>query len=119
MEEGLGVDELRLMVAAFRGRVQIVALLLGRGADVNARTASQATALHFASVQGHINVVRLLLAQPEVKCNLKDSYGRTPLMGAVVRDMNTSVRVLAEDPRVELDTRDGNRRDVEYRARWG
>lgn len=52
-----------LMAAAREGHAEIVGLLLGRGADVNALGGYESTeaALKFAAGRGHLNVVNLLL----------------------------------------------------------
>lgn len=51
-----------LMVAALEGQVEIVAALLGAGADPNGRTQWDETALRNAVVRGHEAAVRTLLA---------------------------------------------------------
>lgn len=51
-----------LHLAAGFGRVDVVALLLARGAVVDARTAAGWTALHAAAAEGELAVARLLLA---------------------------------------------------------
>jgi ankyrin repeat protein len=45
-----------------KGHKHMVTLLVGRGADVNARTKAGWTALHFAAREGYADVVELLLA---------------------------------------------------------
>jgi ankyrin repeat protein len=57
-------DRTALAFAADRGQVEIVQLLLDRGADPNAKdTFYQSTAMGDAARHGHIPVVRLLLAR--------------------------------------------------------
>ena len=51
-----------LHLAAVRGHLDVVQLLLRYGADANARDAGDnATPLHFAAGAGHVDIVRLLL----------------------------------------------------------
>jgi ankyrin repeat protein len=108
-----------LLVAAWKGHEEVVSLLLERGAAVNAVDTLQRTALHCAWIIGGPGVLRILLAQPGVECNPRSSDGWTPVMMAVEFGSVESVRVLAGDPRVELDTRDSIRRTLEEAARWG
>ena len=53
-----------LSLAAHNGRAADVAALLADGADVNEKTTegSDYTALHFACMKGHIDIVTTLLA---------------------------------------------------------
>ncbi|KAF2818871.1 ankyrin [Ophiobolus disseminans] len=44
---------------------------------------SKATALHFATGAGHIDVTRLLLQHPEISFNARDVHGHTPLQYAL------------------------------------
>lgn len=77
-----------LMVAAREGKAETAKLLLNRGANVNARSANNRTALHIAADawwREDVQVVELLLdagANP----NAKDETGRTPLDLAVSRN---------------------------------
>jgi len=50
--------------------------------DVNGTNYSRWTPLHAACSRGHIEVIKLLLAQPGINVNLKDSAGETPLFFA-------------------------------------
>jgi ankyrin repeat protein len=52
-----------LHLAARRGIVEIVTLLLDAGADVNARADFYGNALQAAAYRGHMAVVRLLLSR--------------------------------------------------------
>lgn len=69
LDQGADVNEddigfTSLIHAAREGHIDIVKLLLKRGANVNARSDDwNITALHFAVDRGHIDVVRCLLAK--------------------------------------------------------
>jgi len=80
VRDELGLTPLHL--AAWRGRRELAAELLRRGAAVNTRTKSgRLTPLHLAASAGHAQLVLLLIAkggQP----NDRDATGWTPLHGA-------------------------------------
>ena len=48
------------MLASHEGRIEVVQLLLEKGADVNVKEKTGKTALSMASSKGHENVVKLL-----------------------------------------------------------
>ncbi|PMD61428.1 ankyrin, partial [Hyaloscypha bicolor E] len=50
-----------LYCASWNGHIEIVRLLLDRGADITAADSDRETPLYCASRNGHIEVVRLLL----------------------------------------------------------
>src|SRR5574337_1022092 len=65
-----------LMYAAYSGRADMVALLLEKGADVNARAPNQSTSLMLAARNGHMDAVRLLL-KAGAETDLKNDQGFT------------------------------------------
>lgn len=68
-----------LHYAAGAGRLPIVQLLLERGANPNAKTATtEQTPLHVAAIGGHARVVQLLLHH-KARANVTDVHGKTPL----------------------------------------
>jgi ankyrin repeat protein len=68
-----------LHLAAARGALDIAALLLDRGADVDERTEDGDTPLTYAVMRGHVDFVRLLVAR-----------------GADVRHVNTDGQTIAQ-----------------------
>lgn len=75
-----------LMIAAGLANVDLVRLLLSRGAQVNARDATGRTALMGAAQQQSVDALRLLLdAGAEV--DVRDQNGKTALMYAVSADV--------------------------------
>jgi hypothetical protein len=71
----------QLLDAAEKGDLALVQSLLEKGADVNAKNGSGATALMLAAGQGHQNVVRLLLDKG-ADVNAKDGQDTSALMEA-------------------------------------
>lgn len=67
-----------LHTAAFNGEEEIVKILLGAGADKNARCSDGDTAVHYASAQGHDDVL-VVLATAGAKLDLLDNDGEAPL----------------------------------------
>ncbi len=83
-----------LMVAARKGRADIVASLIKHRADVAAVTSTGWTALHNAANAGHEDVVRLLLSSG-ADPNCRDKDGLTPLHKAAIWNRATIVGPLA------------------------
>lgn len=65
------------MLAVSHGRMDMVQALLAHGANVNIQDDEGSTALMCASEHGHVEIVKLLLAQPGCDATLSDSvsYG--------------------------------------------
>ncbi|XP_029938352.1 KN motif and ankyrin repeat domain-containing protein 4 isoform X2 [Salarias fasciatus] len=66
-----------LMLAVSHGRVAMVKLLLGCGADVNAQDREGSTALMCASEHGHTHIAQLLLETGRCDISLTDKNGQT------------------------------------------
>ena len=71
-----------LVRAAEAGDAQLVARLLGEGRDVNEADENGWPALVLASQNGHVEVVRLLLAHPDVEVNKTAADARSRARGA-------------------------------------
>ena len=67
-----------LNVSALMGQTEAAVLLIGEGADVNARNRDGNTALHTAAFFGHIDTVTLLLEKGADR-SARGSDGQTPL----------------------------------------
>ncbi len=89
----MGLSPLHL--AAELGYLDIVKLLIEKGASVNAYDVKNMTPLHWASLYGHTKVLEYLLAN---KANIKsrDKCNRTPLHLAAGSDNIKTVMFLVE-----------------------
>ena len=61
------------MLAVSHGRLEMVQLLMQAGADVNLQDDDGSTALMCATEHGHIEIIKALLAHPDIDISLKDS----------------------------------------------
>lgn len=66
------------MLAVSHGRIDMVKGLLACGADVNIQDDEGSTALMCASEHGHVEIVKLLLAQPGCNGHLEDNVSEPP-----------------------------------------
>ncbi len=70
------LDWTQLHSAAFVGKLELVSLLLEKGADVNAHAKDGMTPLHLAAKRGHVAVAKLLFAKG-ANLSAKDNDGNT------------------------------------------
>ena len=83
---------LAYVIAARNGNIATVRRLLGQGVNVNARSGHK-TALSWAALGGHHNIVKLLINKG-AKIHTKDERNMTPLMWASVGGNMTTIRHL-------------------------
>ncbi len=94
---GLEVDtasefgETALMLAAFKGNMELVQTLLAKGASVN--RVGGWTPLHYAATEGHDEIVQLLL-EKGARVNVQTAAGVTPLYMAARKPSRTVVMTL-------------------------
>jgi ankyrin repeat protein len=69
-------DDTPLHVAAVRGDVHIIGLLLDAGAEIDVRGEHGHTPLHEAAGQGHIEAVKLLVSRG-ANPNIPNDWGQT------------------------------------------
>ncbi|KDO18794.1 TKL protein kinase [Saprolegnia parasitica CBS 223.65] len=81
--------------AASEGRVDVVCLLLEKGADVNASKADGQRPLHQAAFYGQVNVARLLY-EKGANVNASNATGYTPLHYAAERNKSEMVQLLLD-----------------------
>jgi Ankyrin repeats (3 copies) len=63
--------------------------------------------VHYAAYFGLKDILRLLLVNPKVDRDTKDSYGRTPLSWAAANGHEAVVKLLLETGKVDVDLKDG------------
>ncbi|KAJ8279066.1 hypothetical protein COCON_G00061320 [Conger conger] len=83
-----------LMLAVSHGRVAMVRLLLGCGAEVNTQDQDGSTALMCACEHGHAEIARLLLERPECDLSLTDREGHSALEVAMQASQSELVELL-------------------------
>ena len=97
-----------LMDAAKSGDIEAVKDLLKRGADVDALSEKEKTALHYSAANGHVEVVKLLLEYGAM-INARDRDGHTPLMLASIYGCNHTVQaLLVNGADIHVRTKAGN-----------
>ena len=92
-----GPVDYQLFEAAHDGSVSEVSSLLRDHPGIDGHAA-----LHGASKHGYVEVVKLLLAHPNININLKDIHGQTPLSIGCQYGKVSVVRLLLQDPRVDI-----------------
>ncbi len=98
-------DESPLMMAAFKGQLEQVKQLIAKGADVNK---PGWTSLHYASTNGHLAVMELLLEE-HAFIDAESPNGTTPLMMAAGYGPIEAVKLLLE---AGADTRMRNKKGM-------
>jgi ankyrin repeat protein len=85
-----------LILAAEYGKIDIVNMLLEKGADINKTDAKGKNALMFASSEGHLDVVKLLLTK-NININKQTNDNKTALMMACEAGHIDVVKFLIEN----------------------
>ena len=89
------LDRTSLILAAKRGYLEIVDILLAAGADPNAKDQQSQTALTYAAMTGHDKVTqRLISAHADIE--VVDNDGKTPLIWAIISRNTQTVSLLVE-----------------------
>jgi len=100
----------RLFEYAENGDLIPMVEMLSRGVDINWRNPDRfgQTALHIASANGHIGVVKTLLLRSEIDPNAKDDFGWTPLhLASLYSSIGTEevVDELIQLPKIDLNAK--------------
>jgi ankyrin repeat protein len=96
-------DDTPLIVSAMAGRLQVVEVLLARGARVNTAGCSGRTALHCAAFEGRVDVVERLLQCADILVAIEDSICETPLHKAASNGHLRIVQLLLASMRAKAD----------------
>lgn len=106
-------SETPLYKAACYEHKSIVELLLDcADIDVNSQDLDGETPLYKAALWGYTSIVKLLLDCADVDVNLPNKYSGTPLHGAATTGYTSIVKLLCAHPKVDLDSRDYDGRDI-------
>ena len=92
--------------AAMHGQLEIMKLLLRRGADVSlASTIDKTGPLHLAVQNSQVEVVEYLLALPQINVNARDGSGNTPFFNAVDADNERMIQLLLQHPDTDINSK--------------
>lgn len=61
-------------------------LFIDRGCNINVQDLSSNTALHYACIYSHLNIIKALLSSKDININLKNIENKTALQAAVPND---------------------------------
>lgn len=112
-EHVYAIIETPLHVAAYRDDTSTVKLLLDRAdIDVNSLNSSCETPLCVAVTYKHTSIVELLLDCADTDVNLRCLFDVAPLNVAATRGSTSMVKLLCAHPKIDLESRDDEGRDV-------
>ena len=100
------VNDEDFVLAARHGEIGRVKAMIAKGTiDINSTEAGdRTTALHRAVMHGHLDIVKLLLAQPGIRLDLKDRFGNDPLHVAVQFEQYQALRLLLDREDLDVNT---------------
>jgi ankyrin repeat protein len=95
-----------LIIASENGHKDIVAFLLTKGIDVNQHDEDNYTALMWACIKGHKEIVQMLLQDENIKINLQGGWdGWSALIVASRKGHKEIVQMLLQDKNIEINQR--------------
>jgi len=84
--------------SSLNGNIEEVRLKISRGEDVNSKDEVRQTALMNSIRMGHNDIVKLLLACPQIKIHEKDIFGGSALYFAAYGNNREAARMLLRHP---------------------
>lgn len=94
-----------LHLAAAKGDIKEIKMLIDRGAKVNVKFGTGLTPLHLAVINGNIDVINLLLGQKGIKVNSQNEKGLTALHLATIKDDTKVIELLLGQKGIQVDAR--------------
>ena len=107
------LGETPLMLAAINNQIELAAVLINRGADVNR---PGWTPLHYAATRGHREMMRLLLDN-DAYIDSEAANGTTPLMMAAYSAPPLAVKLLLEEGADPTLVNNGNATALDFALR--
>jgi ankyrin repeat protein len=104
-----------LSLATEAGRIEVMELLLERGADADMPDNKRKTALSWAAQCGQTEAIKLLMKH-DIRLDSKDAYGRTPLLWAFKEGHIESLRALLGRQGIGADIPDEDGQEAPYGA---
>ncbi|CAG8502147.1 2563_t:CDS:2 [Dentiscutata erythropus] len=92
--EAGAIIDLEDQTASYNGHVSIVAWLIKNSANIEQQDNDGWTALHNASSQGHLLIVKYLIENADANVDVKSNKGHTPLMNAASKGHLSVVKYL-------------------------
>lgn len=89
--------KLAFLDAAQKNDCFMITKLLRDGIDVNVTDSNGKTALIFAAQKGHVEAVKCLLNNPQIKIDQQDNFGSTALMFAAQENKCSIINILLEN----------------------
>ncbi|KAL9581837.1 MAG: hypothetical protein Q9212_003659 [Teloschistes hypoglaucus] len=109
-----------LLRAVLWGRFECVSLLLEKGVQVNPTNNEKMSLLAAAACGKNASVLNLLLARKDVRADIEDQNGHTPLALAVLLNCEEIVKLLIDRSDVQVDLKDHKgRTPLSYAAEEG
>ncbi len=98
-----GNTSMSLHEAAISKNFLILNRLLREGVDINSQAPNGLTALHCAVAKGHEDVVKFLIAHPDIRVNVQEETGCTPLHLAAYLGHESSMACLLRVDAIKIN----------------
>ncbi|WP_353289200.1 ankyrin repeat domain-containing protein [Wolbachia endosymbiont (group A) of Paraperithous gnathaulax] len=106
-QEDIGVEETFLYAVVCLGKLETVKYLVDeKKANVDAKSSSSCTALHFAAERGYLDIVKYLVDK-EANVDAQDNNGCTPLHIAAQNGHSDLVKYFINQTKVDVNIKSG------------